>query len=639
MAHRHTSVARGGFALLVATAFLLTCQPAPALAQDCDATVSVGDSVQDAITAAAPGDVLCLAAGTHTAPASLTIAKSLTLRGDGAGAGDTLVSFAPTTGQFIISADDVTVRNLHLISDPDFFIVIPHKGGIGSGNPDVLHEDITFDDVIVEGGRRTFFVNVRNLTLQDSEIRHSRDRQAMQIVSCQGTTTITGNTFLGGGSSQAAILIEGASDTRTRGTIRVTDNTVDSHSQFTLFNISGWEDVDELLVQGNDVDHKTRSGSSVIFVGTGFPEIADIRIRDNAIVNANTTRLAVYVDYSFGGDAAADGQIRVCDNSFTIAEPWGKVTDVVHADHPVGYSAGAPGGMSLDAFDFETCFEGCLDDADCDDGLGCNGVETCNLVDNLCEPGTVVDCSGQCLTGLCEEPSGTCEPFADGTLCDTGLVEMCSVSDECLAGTCTVLDGGGDANGDGICDADDNCPDDFNPDQSDVDDNGIGDVCDEDFAPSILELRQVRMKIVSSATSDNGSLVLRALLDYRGPGGSLADVLTNGDLKIAAEDSGSFSVLLDVTGCDAPMANGTIRCRSVDRTVMARFRRLPERAELPYRATIAVSALSEAQTGSERASGPVSVVLNGGSLGRPDDGIDSLVDCSPMRQRALRCSR
>jgi len=35
-----------------------------------------------------------------------------------------------------------------------------------------------------------------------------------------------------------------------------------------------------------------------------------------------------------------------------------------------------------------------------------------------------------------------------------------------------------DSDGDGVCDADDNCPDDSNPSQADADDDGDGDVCD-----------------------------------------------------------------------------------------------------------------------------------------------------------------
>jgi len=36
-----------------------------------------------------------------------------------------------------------------------------------------------------------------------------------------------------------------------------------------------------------------------------------------------------------------------------------------------------------------------------------------------------------------------------------------------------------DSDGDGVCDSDDNCPNDPNPDQADEDNDGIGDVCDD----------------------------------------------------------------------------------------------------------------------------------------------------------------
>jgi hypothetical protein len=47
-----------------------------------------------------------------------------------------------------------------------------------------------------------------------------------------------------------------------------------------------------------------------------------------------------------------------------------------------------------------------------------------------------------------------------------------SVTTSAVAGCVT------DTDGDGICDAADNCPAAFNPDQSDIDGDGIGDVCD-----------------------------------------------------------------------------------------------------------------------------------------------------------------
>ena len=64
--------------------------------------------------------------------------------------------------------------------------------------------------------------------------------------------------------------------------------------------------------------------------------------------------------------------------------------------------------------------------------------------------------------------------FEDGTPCDDD--DACTTDDQYLACECvgTILD----TDEDGICDLDDNCPNDFNPSQSDIDMDGTGDACD-----------------------------------------------------------------------------------------------------------------------------------------------------------------
>src|SRR5206468_75899 len=51
--------------------------------------------------------------------------------------------------------------------------------------------------------------------------------------------------------------------------------------------------------------------------------------------------------------------------------------------------------------------------------------------------------------------------------------------------SCAARPAGGDQDGDGICDAVDNCPYVYNPDQADRDGDGIGDACDNCVGPGI----------------------------------------------------------------------------------------------------------------------------------------------------------
>lgn len=79
----------------------------------------------------------------------------------------------------------------------------------------------------------------------------------------------------------------------------------------------------------------------------------------------------------------------------------------------------------------------CTADGDCDDGLFCNGAETC--VADVCQAGTPVDCSAlsdQCNDGVCDEELDECitQVKTDGTSCEDGL--FCTENDYCSVGTC-----------------------------------------------------------------------------------------------------------------------------------------------------------------------------------------------------------
>ncbi|MEI6125442.1 MAG: ice-binding family protein [Pseudomonadota bacterium] len=78
--------------------------------------------------------------------------------------------------------------------------------------------------------------------------------------------------------------------------------------------------------------------------------------------------------------------------------------------------------------------------------------------------------------------------------------------------TTTVVGGGGtttttpppiiDSDKDSVPDATDNCPDTYNPDQADFDNDGIGDVCDQDIPPTFAQ------EIIFDAQAGNGSVTL-----------------------------------------------------------------------------------------------------------------------------------
>ena len=82
-------------------------------------------------------------------------------------------------------------------------------------------------------------------------------------------------------------------------------------------------------------------------------------------------------------------------------------------------------------------YQALADGTDCSDSLVCNGAETCQA--GACAGGATPDCShldSACQLGRCSEAAGGCTtaPRTDGTPCDDGL--FCNGAETCQAGAC-----------------------------------------------------------------------------------------------------------------------------------------------------------------------------------------------------------
>ncbi len=123
-----------------------------------------------------------------------------------------------------------------------------------------------------------------------------------------------------------------------------------------------------------------------------------------------------------------------------------------------------------------------------------------------------------------------------------------------------------DPDGDGVCSSTDNCPTVANADQSDVDGDSIGDVCDP--VDGALAVSQLRLRADTSTSRDNGSITLDANLGSPG-----FPVTAPQGVGLRVEDS--FSVRADVAWAASDCAtatSGAISCRLANPPSRVRIR-------------------------------------------------------------------
>jgi hypothetical protein len=89
----------------------------------------------------------------------------------------------------------------------------------------------------------------------------------------------------------------------------------------------------------------------------------------------------------------------------------------------------------------DTCYsQGCVTDADCNDGVFCNGAETCDPQSG-CRTGAPVACDDgvSCTVDSCNEATNSCDYVPENALCDNGLFcdgrESCHPALGCQAST------------------------------------------------------------------------------------------------------------------------------------------------------------------------------------------------------------
>ncbi|MCP3937285.1 MAG: RHS repeat protein, partial [Actinomycetia bacterium] len=156
---------------------------------------------------------------------------------------------------------------------------------------------------------------------------------------------------------------------------------------------------------------------------------------------------------------------------------------------------------------------GCVVDGDCDNGIFCDGAETC--VAGSCQAAAAaVDCDDgvSCTVDACNEATASCDNTTDDGACDNGLfcdgTETCDETLGCQAGTAVDCDDGVSCTVDACNEATDACDN-----ITDDCDNGLFDLTVTANPPSVDEPGGVASFMIHIDNTGNTAVDVTALSD------------------------------------------------------------------------------------------------------------------------------
>jgi len=556
--------------------------------------IALSDTIQGAIDAALSGDTLNIVAGTFLEGPQIVVDKDITV----IGAGKTLTVVKPTgdtassgdaRGWWLVETGNVLNLSDLTLDGTGFKIwqAIRHKGEGAIDN--VLFTEIKFN----ESGPHYSGVAIAAFGTGPVDVTNSMFTEIGRVGVLYFGTGINGSVFdsniytgKGDGDFLDYMIDAGAGAECTISGNIVTDNrgvaSSDGSTSAGIMVTTFWGAGTAATIEGNVIEDNT-AGIAVGYKTEDCPGPA--AACDTAAATVTCNRIS---GNEVGVSVTVEDGSTVVINDNSIAGN----TEGIDADDPNGVtgvfsgtvdakfnwwgSATGPGGagpgtgdpvtVNVDFSMFESSVPACVEcstNAHCSDFLTCTGTEICNS--GACEAGTPIVCSDQCESGVCEEPAGTCEPAAASTPCDSGE-DTCSEADTCDGNkNCENTGGGGDTDADGTCQLDDNCPDDPNPSQDDQDNDGEGDICDENDAAG-LSIKQVKVK--KSKIPDRDSWYAVGELDATTSAALLADAAADGATVTVSKQGGGGSLVtvnsFTFTGDECTDKRGSLRCKDDD---------------------------------------------------------------------------